>query len=258
MTGLKIGLIGFGFIGKNLFDALPVAAPELIIDFVFDRDPARLQNLRPSQRLDNLTEIANLAVDLVVEAAHPDVTQDHGIAILQSADYLPLSLTALADDELYDGLQKTAAQFGKKLFIPHGATIGLDGIFALRDRLQHVTITTVKPAANLDHSVQSSTLTAHKIVYDGPTRAACRLYPRSVNSHAAVALAGIGFDHTRSILIEDPTATHTQTDIVCQGTDIDFTITRRNPMQGVSSQMMPQMVLASLLTALRQNDAVFC
>ena len=254
---IRIGLIGFGFIGKSLFDMLPGVAPELVVDFVHDADPARLATLPASQRLDDLAAIRDRAVDLVVEAAHPDVTRHYGAGILAHADYLPLSLTALADDDLYHNLRRVAGQSGKKLFVPHGATIGLDGIFALRDRLEKVTITTVKPASNLDHSVQHHDSRTRNVVYDGSTRAACALYPRSVNSHAAVALGGIGFDRTHSILIEDPAATHTRTDIVCQGTDIDFTITRENPMQGVSSQMMPQMVLASLLTATRQG-VLFC
>lgn len=256
----KIGLIGFGFIGKTLFETIMAGYPGLSFAWVHDADPARMSTIPSDMQLATLS--ASLpSVDLVVEAAHPDVVRHHGAAILRQHDFLPLSLTALADDVLRQQFYDSAAAAGTRLWLPHGASIGVDGVFALRDRLESVTITTIKPVANLDHSVRDAAAIGAneaRIVYEGPTRDACALYPRSVNSHAAIALAGIGFDRTRSILIEDPVATHTRTDVVCHGDDIDMTLTRSNPMQGVSSTMMPQMVLASVLTVLRQGQPLFC
>lgn len=260
-----IGLIGFGFIGQNIPPLLAKHAPDIRIGWIFDAAPERQSAIPAGLGLTALDQNTP-AVDLVIEAAHPDVVRSYGADFLQKQDFLPLSITALADAALYDRLVATAAQNGTTLWLPHGASIGVDGVFALRDQLTEVTITTVKPVANLDHSVQQAQAGQgetgkgenRRIVYDGPTREACRLFPRSVNSHAVIALAGIGFDRTRSVMIEDAQATHTNTEIRAIGPDIDISITRSNPMQGVSSQMMPHMVTASILVALKATPAIFC
>ena len=42
------------------------------------------------------------------------------------------------------------------------------------------------------------------VLYDGPTRGVCPLFPRSVSSHRTVALAGSGFDRMGPVLAADP------------------------------------------------------
>eukprot|EP00494_Astrolonche_serrata_P018071 UN18262 len=73
---------------------------------------------------------------------------------------------------------------------------------------EKVTITMKKPPQSIDFTDSPDyvreDITSETVLYDGPTRAVCAHYPRNVNSHAATALAGIGFDRTRSILIADP------------------------------------------------------
>ncbi|MEM2905594.1 MAG: aspartate dehydrogenase domain-containing protein [Candidatus Bathyarchaeia archaeon] len=49
-----------------------------------------------------------------------------------------------------------------------------------------------------------SRITQATTIYDGPTRGAYPLFQRNVNTHATVALGGIGFDRTYSTLIVDP------------------------------------------------------
>ena len=46
-------------------------------------------------------------------------------------------------------------------------------------------------------------------VFDGPAREGAKLYPQNVNISAAAAIAGIGLDRTRVVIVADPTiATH--------------------------------------------------
>ena len=52
-------------------------------------------------------------------------------------------------------------------------------------------------------------LTGPVTLYDGPVREGARRYPQNVNIAAAAALAGIGLDRTRLVIIADPgIATH--------------------------------------------------
>ena len=55
--------------------------------------------------------------------------------------------------------------------------------------------------------VDLDALTAPHTVFDGPVREGARLYPQNVNISAAAAIAGIGLDRTRVVIVADPTIT---------------------------------------------------
>ena len=112
-----------------------------------------------------------------------------------------------------------AEQHGHMIYLPHGAILGLDGIFDGRSELTEVTVETIKSPASLGRAD-----TEYTVLYEGPTRKATELYPRNVNVHAAIALAGIGFDKTHSKIIADPSV-NTNTHLIhLVGKGIDFTI----------------------------------
>jgi aspartate dehydrogenase len=57
--------------------------------------------------------------------------------------------------------------------------------------------------------VDLDSLTEPRVVFDGPVREGAKLYPQNVNISAATALAGIGLDRTRVVIVADPSiATH--------------------------------------------------
>ena len=144
-------------------------------------------------------------LDLVVECANADV--------------MPFSMTAFRDDALRDSAKAAAEQHGHMIYLPHGAILGLDGIFDGRSELTEVTVETIKSPASLGRAD-----TEYTVLYEGPTRKATELYPRNVNVHAAIALAGIGFDKTHSKIIADPSV-NTNTHLIhLVGKGIDFTI----------------------------------
>ena len=138
----RIGLIGFGFIGAQVFRRLR-EQPDLGIEiaFVHNRDRAKLAEVPSELILDDLGSMAERRCDLVVEMAHPDYTRRWGEAILAHADYLPLSVTALADQSLFDRLKAQADRSGKRLLIPHGALIGTDNLVESRHAWGEVEIT---------------------------------------------------------------------------------------------------------------------
>ena len=109
--------------------------------FVHNRSPGRLAGLPASLVLDDLAGIAARAPDLVVETAHPLYTRDFGEAILAVADYMPVSVTALADDALRERLVAAAMRSGHRLLVPHGALMGTDNLVERRDAWAEVEIT---------------------------------------------------------------------------------------------------------------------
>jgi aspartate dehydrogenase len=139
-------------------------------------------------------------VDLVIEAATSEVMQAVALDVLARRDMLAFTLTGLADDGLRQAIRERCRAARTRLFVPHGGILGLDGVSDGRSELEAVTISTTKSPKSLGLSDGF----AEGVIYDGPTRGACRAFPRNVNVHAALALCGLGFDRTRSIVIAEP------------------------------------------------------
>lgn len=120
-------------------------------------------------------------------------------AVLQNSDFCAFSCTALADPATEEAVRAASERSGRSLFIPHGAVLGLDGIADGRAVIDSVIITTTKSGESLG-------LDAHTagMIVDDSTREVCARFPRNVNVHAAIAIAGIGFDRTQSRIIAVP------------------------------------------------------
>jgi len=250
----RVGLVGQGYLGSFVYQQL-AARPELGLEVVFvhDADAKRLAGLPPGLALHDLADWAGRRPDLVVELAHPDVTRRHGMAFLQQADYMPFSLTAFAEAGLDESLRRCAVEHGRRLFVPHGAVVGLDALDEGRPLWERVTITMKKPLRSLDFSAAPhlgpSGIQRQTVLYDGPVRGICPLFPRNVNTHAAVAMAGIGFDRTRSVLIADPALEASIIELEAAGSGVAVQVRRENPMKGVSGVLTQTAALASITRA---------
>ncbi len=195
----KVGLIGFGVIGSYLFRRIEEEGV-MEVGFVFEVDRKKTESITPSLILTSFDDFR--PVDLVVEAAIPQVVRELGPRILKNSDLLIFSLTSLADDDFCQELEMTAKTSGTRIYVPHGAILGLDGIHDGREVLQTVQITTTKNPKSL--GLPDEGITRPTVVYEGSTRGACERFSRNVNVHASLALAGLGFDKTRSKIVADP------------------------------------------------------
>jgi len=250
----RIGLIGFGTLGSYVYEQL-TTRPELGLDIAFVCDPVaeKTRSLPEELILTDLAGFAERRTDLVVEMAGASVTREHGAAILERTDYMPLSTTALADAALFDRLLDTAHANGHCLFVPHGAAVGIENLFECRDLWDSVRVVMRKNPKNLDFSNapewKGRTISEETLLYDGPTRGVCPLFPRNVNSHAAIALAGIGFDRTHSVLVADPTLDVSIIEIEARGRGVHMQIERSNPLKGVSGVFTLRSILSGILRA---------
>ena len=254
MQKKRIGLIGFGFIGAGLYRTIAAGEhPGLEIAFVHNRNPAKLAGIPDSLIAADLADVGGYGADLIVESAHPAITLDHGAAFLQGADYMPLSVTALADDRLRSTLEATAAQHGHRLLIPRGALVGTDALYGWRHMWRTVTITFRKHPRNIDFArvaIRPEDITGPTTIYDGPVRGIAPLFPRNVNTMVSCALATIGLDRCRGRLIADPGLDVAIAEVEAQGTDgSTLTTIKRQPAIGVSGTEMFQSTLRSVLKA---------
>lgn len=239
----RLGLIGFGFIGAKVYQRV-VAAPQagLEIAFVHNRSRERLAGVAPEHILERLEDCAARHPDLVVEMAHPDFTRRYGESILAHADYLPLSVTALADDALRERLVTVARASGHRLLLPHGALMACDNLIEWRDMWESVEITFRKHPRNIDFAesgFDAGTISGETVVYDGPARDIARLYPRNVNTMITCALATVGLDRCRARLIADPSLKVAVAEVMARGRDGSLLTARKEqPATGVSGTEM--------------------
>ena len=249
---MRVGIIGFGAIGQYVYRRLR-EAPEggLAPAFVWNRSAAALKDIPRDLILDDLAEAEAASADLIVEVAHPQISHDHGTDFLAVADYMPLSVSALADRALEEKLTAAAAASGKRLLIPHGALVGTDNLVEGRDNWDAVTITFEKHPQAIDFSESGIACDATRktVVFDGTAREIGRLFPRNVNTMVTCALATIGLDRCRAVLISDPALQVGILDVQATGKDgAQLHMRKDQPMIGVSGTEM----LASLFSSIER------
>ena len=251
---MRIGIVGFGFIGRHLYQRLMQGGePGLSVAFVWNRSPGKIAGVPLGLILRDLAEATEKRADLIVELAHPNVTREHGTKFVAAADYLITSVTALADDAVRGALLETATAHKRRIFIPHGALVGLDTLWEQRHRLAEVTITFRKHPKNLDFAesgIDPAIVQSPTVLYDGPARGIAKDYPRNVNTMVTCALATVGLDRCRARLVADPALDYAVAEVEAWGNDGSYLSTvKRQPAIGVSGTEMFQSTLRSVLKA---------
>ena len=244
MTAMRIGLLGCGSIGGFLArNVLATGASDgMELSYVYDMAEKRLENIPPSCRVTTEAELFARPADLVVEVAHADLVKSVALRIVERSDLLLFSLAALADDAFRTALEQAAIAHGRKVFLPHGVIIGIDGLVDAGPTLTSVTVTTTKSPASLGLPPDS-----YQVVYEGPVRGACQKFPRNVNVHAAIALAGLGFDRTVSRIVADPAVSTNAHLVEVAGTGYRFRIEVSSEAGGkVTGAYTPQSAWSTL------------
>lgn len=199
----------------------------------------------PVLPLDEMVQQVDIVVEAAIGAALDDIARE---TLSAGKDLMALSGGALLDrQDLYD----LAWDNGATIYVPSGAIAGLDGVVsASAGRIDSVTMTTRKPpgglkgapgVADLDYDLD--TLQEPRVVFEGPTALACKLFPANVNVSAALSMAGIGPDKTTIRIYADPTVTKNTHEIVVEGEfgrlaiKIENTPSPTNPRTGLLSAL---------------------
>lgn len=248
----RIGLIGYGQIGKAVHQMIrqnPDSGMEVV--FIHDQAAGALDGVAGELILRDLADFERARPDLVVEMAHPDVTRKWGRTILEKTNYMFVSVTALADREVEQMIEETTRKHGTRAFIPHGGVIGMDALRENREVWQSVDVVMKKSPKNVDcgrAGVDPDQIKTETVLYDGPTRGICPIFPRNVNTHAAIAYAGIGFDRTHSLLVVNPAWNTAVVSIHAQGGGIEMKIERIEGITGVTGASTPASIYNSVQT----------
>ncbi|MBY6162700.1 aspartate dehydrogenase [Mameliella alba] len=210
---MRLGLIGFGNIGRTLLELLARA----------DLRPAHLAVLvRPGREaalpakvvaVTSAEALLSERPDLVIECGGHSAVAEHGPKVLRAGvDMVQVSVGALADAGLEAQLRGAAQEGGARLILPAGAVGGLDLLSALSAAGDlHVTYRGIKPpkawaGSPAEEVLDLDGLAAREVFFRGSAREAARAFPKNANVAAALALAGAGFEATQVELIADPAA----------------------------------------------------
>jgi aspartate dehydrogenase len=217
----RVGVVGAGTIGRAIIESL-ANSDNAVIAFVVDNDEQRKFDL-PSIHRDlfhrHIDENLVRNSDLIIEAAHPAILREFAPYALRHADVCGFSCSALSLPDTEKAVMAACAESRNRFFVPHGAAIALDGIRDGRELLTSVSITTTKSGKSLgiDHQAEGC-------VFEGRAREACQKFPRNANIHAAVSLAGIGFDRTTSRIVAVPGKPDNDHKIIVEGQSFDWSI----------------------------------
>ncbi|MEW6673036.1 MAG: aspartate dehydrogenase domain-containing protein [Thermodesulfobacteriota bacterium] len=247
----RIGIIGYGQIGSSIYEQIQ-QSPELNLEvvFIYEADQQKKKLMPAEVALESMDHAADFKPDLVVEAAHPKAVGRFAETVLQQTDLMIMSVSALADADLEEKIRSTCRKHGTHLYIPHGATLGLDGLKDGISIWEEVTITMKKNPKNLNFDAVpdkcAQDISAQTVLYDGPTRGVLPLYPKNVNSHATLAMATLGMDRTRSVLVADPALDLSVIEIDAFGAGTRIHIERSNPIKGVTGKLTILSVMESI------------
>jgi aspartate dehydrogenase len=252
---LRLGLIGYGAIGKNVESALKGGQIENI-DLVAalvrrPRDAASLLTHEPERFFAH-------KFDAVAECAGHDAVRVHGVRALEGgADLLVTSVGAFTDDALFERVLAAAKANGRRLILPSAGIGALDILSAAAvGGLDTVTVTVRKDPSAWKGTVAESivdldALTEPRIVFDGPVREGARLYPQNVNISAAAAIAGIGLDRTRVVIVADPTITTHIVELEAHGTFGSFTF-KEDVTVSAENRKTGKLVAMAMIKSVRQ------
>jgi aspartate dehydrogenase len=247
---LRLGLIGYGAIGKHIegaglegIDLVAVLVKRPRNDNKLTHEPDRF--------------FAH-SFDAVAECAGHDAVRAHGQRVLESgADFLVTSVGAFTDSGLFDRLLAAARANGRRLILPSAGIGALDILSSARvGGLDSVTVTVRKDPSAWKGTVAETLVDLDKLarphtVFDGPVREGARLYPQNVNISAAAAIAGLGLDRTRVVIVADPGITTHIVELEATGAFGHFTF-REDVAVSDENRKTGKLVAMAMVKSVRQ------
>ena len=237
----RVGLLGCGAIGTEIALAIDSGKISAKLTHVYDFSKENSKKL--VDKLENkpvVTEnvglLAASPVDLIIEAASQDAVRDNVLSILQNRkDVMIMSAGALLDETIFDIVMDGCKDFNKRVYLPSGAIIGLDGIRAVQDELDSVVLVTTKNPKALKGAkfFETSPINLDDIktvttIYEGNAQEAVRMFPANINVAALLSLAGIGSKKTRVRIVADPATDKNTHEIQAQGKFGKFSVKVEN------------------------------
>ena len=255
---LRIAIAGLGAIGKSIAITLSQGrVPGVVLTAVSAKNLERAQSFvntlaHPVKVLPiaELEKEADLLIECAPAALLPEIA---GPFLNAQKQVIVLSVGALL---FHPELLERAKKEGAIIHVPTGALIGLDAMIAAAEgKIHSVRMMTRKPPAGLAgaphllaNNICIDGLTEPKLVFSGNARDAAKGFPANLNTVVALALAGIGPEHTLLEIWADPNVVRNSHSITVESDAAQFTMTMENiPSENPkTSRIVAQSVIAML------------
>ncbi len=258
----RVAIAGLGAIGRVVARRLADGMPGLVLAGAAVRDRAKAQVWLDAERiqcplveLEAFPDLADLAVEcapavLLERICRPMLAAGKTVMVLSAGALLP-----------HPDLIALAKQHGGQIIVPTGALLGLDAVTAAAEgSIRTVRMTTRKPPSGLAgapylvaNGISVEDLTEPKCVFSGTAREAAAGFPANVNVAAALSLAGIGPERTRTEIWADPALDRNCHTIEVDADSAQFTLTIENiPSENPKTGRITAL---SVLAALRKLHA---
>ncbi|HDQ07907.1 MAG TPA: aspartate dehydrogenase [Methanoculleus sp.] len=243
----KVGLLGCGNVGHIIAER----CDGFVVTAVYDMNAKRAKEVADLCGAAVYPDFAGFMesdADIIVEAASVAAVRQYAQAVLaQGKDIVILSVGALADPVLRGSIEGLAARTGRKVYIPSGAIVGLDGlktgIFA---DISRVVLRTTKSPSSLGIATDKRML-----VFKGTAADCIREFPKNINVAVAIELAS-GVEAEVELWV-DPAATRNIHELTYEGEFGEVTITvRNNPSP--DNPATSYLAALSILTLLRNIE----
>ncbi len=259
MITRKVGLAGFGTIGRPVGKALDDGIEGLELVAVCVRDRARAESRMADFRTpvpivgpDELAETADIIVESVPKAAFAAIAEP---ALKAGCVLVTVSGAGLLE---HPEIIELAGAGEGRIVLATGALLGLDAVRAAAEgTIAEIRMVTRKPPRSLEgapylveHGIEIEGLDAALLVFEGTAREGAKGFPANVNVAAALGLAGVGPDRTRLEIWADPALSRNTHTIVVDADSARFTMTIEN----VPSEENPgtgKITALSVIAALR-------
>ncbi len=260
----RVGLLGCGSIGTQIALAIDSGQIDATLTHVYDASKYASNKLVEKLNskpiiAENPHLLSSNPVDIIVEAASQDAVKDVSLSVLQNKkDLMIMSVGALLDESIYDILSDACKDFKKTIYLPSGAIAGLDGIKAVKNELNSVSITTTKHPRSLKGAkffetseIDLDSIKTRTIIFQGTAQEAVSLFPANINVAALLSLTGIGSDKTKVIIVADPQTDKNTHHIEAEGKFGKMTFTIEN-IPDANNPKTSRLAILSAIETLRK------
>ena len=220
MKNEKIGILGFGAIGKEIYKKISNKTIDgYSITGVFS-DDIKDKNLPNKIKCYSFKELLKKKPDIIIEAASVKACTIYAEKILkEKIDFVCLSVCSFASEPFFKKIFSLTKKIKNKIYIPTGAISGLDAISSasLSKELKNVKLTQRKPPKALMSTLEAKKIKKEKILLRSTARKICKKFPKNSNIAATLAICGVGFDKTKVVVIADPKIKKNNAEIEASG-----------------------------------------
>ncbi len=212
----KVGLIGIGYIGTTIIQAIIEGKIENAeIQAVYDIDKEKVEKIKeeyPSIRImSSITDFHDCSI--IIECAIQEVvTQIFDVIVKSEKYFIPMSIGAfITFPDLYSKYQNLNEKQRSKILLPSGAIGGFDCIDTIKlVGIKNARIQTRKPNRSFRNNkfIESNNIKLSEnssvVLFEGNAKLATTYFPRSINVAARLALSTLGPEKTSVEIIADP------------------------------------------------------